>query len=211
MWSLMRGAWLGVACAMLLAASAAEAQGPAGKSAGAKVHKFGGPAKCRSCHGKDAIGNQYAAWLKTGHAKAWDTLATEQAKTWAAEAGIADPQQDERCFQCHVTGHGAPAAVLGLQYRKEDGVTCEACHGPGMDYRKKKIMMDRDLAVANGLVLQSEKVCTTCHNDKSPAWDPERYTLPGGGKTGFDYEQAVKAIAHPVPEGYDPMSEGEAD
>lgn len=200
-----------VACAVLLGAVAAGAQAPAGKAAVGKVHKYGGPAKCRSCHGKDGIGDQYEEWKESKHAKAWETLATDKAKEWAAKAGIADPQQDERCFKCHVTGHGAPASVLGLQYRKEDGVTCEACHGPGMDYRKKKVMMDRDLAVANGLILQSEKVCTTCHNDESPAWDPARYTLPGGGKAGFHYEQAVKAIAHPVPEGYDPMSEGEAD
>ena len=45
----------------------------------------------------------------------------------------------------------------------------------------------------------------------TPAWDPQRYTLADGSKVGFDYDQAVKAIAHPIPEGYDPKAHGEAD
>lgn len=34
---------------------------------------------------------------------------------------------------------------------------------------------------------------------------------PDGSRSGFDYEQAVQAIAHPVPEGYDPSAEDEED
>jgi hypothetical protein len=100
---------------------------------------------------------------------------------------------------------------VGVKFDRTQGVQCEACHGAGSGYRKKKIMMDRDRAVERGLVLQTEEVCTSCHNDESPAWDPERYTLADGSKQGFDFDQAVKLIAHPVPEGYDPMAEGEAD
>jgi len=72
-------------------------------------------------------------------------------------------------------------------------------------------MIDQELAVSKGLVLQSAEVCTTCHNDESPAWKPDRYTLADGSKAGFDFDQAVEEIVHPVPEGYDPLAEGEAD
>lgn len=37
------------------------------------------------------------------------------------------------------------------------------------------------------------------HNDENPTWDPEKYTLKDGTKAGFDYEQAVKVIAHKNP------------
>ena len=30
-------------------------------------------------------------------------------------------------------------------------------------------------------------------------------------ETGFDYEQALKIILHPVPDDYDPLAEGGAD
>jgi hypothetical protein len=101
--------------------------------------------------------------------------------------------------------------MVSMKFDRTAGVQCESCHGPGKDYRKKKIMIDPELSAAKGLLPQSEKVCVVCHNDESPAWDLERYTLADGTKSGFDYAQAVKAIAHPVPEGYDPSAEGEAD
>jgi len=185
--------------------------GPAFAGSPAGEHKYGGVKKCRSCHKKESIGNQYGSWEKTSHAKAFKTLSSDQAKEWADEAGVADPTTDEACVKCHVTAYGVPAERLGMKFKIENGVQCEACHGAGTDYRKKKIMIDRDVAVEKGLVLQSADVCTTCHNDESPAWDPEKYTLADGTKSGFDYDKAVTEIAHPVPEGYDPMAEDEAD
>ena len=61
-------------------------------------------------------------------------------------------------------------------------------------------MSDRDKSIAAGLVIPDETLCTRCHNDESPAWDPERYSLADGSRTGFDYEQAKQQIAHPTPE-----------
>jgi len=177
----------------------------------AQEHKFAGDKKCKKCHEKVSIGDQYGAWLETKHATAYETLASDQAKEWAEEAGVADAQTDERCVKCHSTAHGVPDEMVSRKFNRQAGVQCEACHGAGKDYRKKKIMIDRDLAISKGLVPQSEKVCLACHNDESPAWDPSRYTLANGKKAGFDYDQAVKAIAHPVPEGYDPLAEGGAD
>jgi hypothetical protein len=174
-------------------------------------HKFAGVNKCKRCHQKSAIGNQYAWWLENPHAKTFETLATDQAKKWATEAGVEDPQTDERCVKCHSTAHGVPDKMVSRKFNRQAGVQCEACHGAGKDYRKKKVMIDRELAISKGLVPQTEAVCLSCHNDESPAWKPDRYTLENGDQTGFDYDQAVQAIAHPVPEGYDPMSEGEAD
>jgi len=191
--------------ALLLPVSYVSAEEPG------QPHEYVGARKCKSCHGKAAIGNQYESWLATSHAKALDTLATDKAKEWASEANVADPQNDEKCVKCHVTAYGVPAEQLGRKYDRAEGVQCEACHGAGKDYRKKKYMIDREVAESRGLIPQNADVCLDCHNDESPAWDPERYTLADGTKFGFDYDQAVAAIAHPVPEGYDPAAEGEAD
>jgi hypothetical protein len=174
-------------------------------------HEFVGAKKCQTCHKKEKIGNQYGIWLESRHAKAFETLAGEKAAKWAADAGVDDPQSDERCVKCHVTAYGVPDERVSMKFDRSAGVQCEACHGAGKDYRKKKIMIDRELAESKGLIPQSEKVCTPCHNDQSPAWNPEKYTLPDGAKVGFDYEQAVEEIAHPVPEDYDPTAEGKAD
>jgi hypothetical protein len=173
----------------------------------AQEHAFVGVKKCKSCHGKEEMGDQYTSWKESVHAGAFETLGTEKAKKWAAERGIEDPQTADDCIRCHTTAHGVPDDRVSRKFDRNAGVQCEACHGAGKDYRKKKIMADRDRAVEKGLVLQSEEVCVTCHNDDSPAWDPERYTRADGTKVGFDYDQAVEEIAHPVPEDYDPFAE----
>jgi len=38
---------------------------------------------------------------------------------------------------------------------------------------------------------KDEKICTACHNDRSPTWDAAK---------GFDFEARKKDIAHPIPE-----------
>jgi hypothetical protein len=174
-------------------------------------HKFIGVIKCKRCHEKSAIGDQYGRWLETKHSKAFESLATDEAKKWATEAGVEDPQADERCVKCHSTAHGVPDKMVSRKFDRQAGVQCEACHGAGKDYRKKKVMVDRELAISRGLILPKQADCLRCHNDESPAWRPDRYTLEDGGLAGFDYDQAVQAIAHPVPEDYDPSAEGEAD
>jgi hypothetical protein len=174
-------------------------------------HEFVGHKKCKTCHKKAEIGDQYGVWLESKHAKAYETLGSDKAKEWGAKAGVDNPQTDDRCIKCHATAHGVPDDMVSKKFDRTSGVQCESCHGAGKDYKKKKIMMDRDQAVAKGLIVPTEAVCTKCHNDESPAWDPQKYTLADGSKAGFDYEQAAKTIAHSIPEGYDPAATGEAD
>ena len=163
-------------------------------------HLFVGATKCKTCHGKEDIGNQYAKWANSPHAKAMKTLATDKAKKWATEAGVGDPTTAEACVKCHTTAYGVDAAMLGSKFSHAEGVGCESCHGAGNDYKKKAIMTKVDDAKAKGLIIPTEALCVKCHNDKSPAW-------PGS----FNFKEAVAKIAHPVPEGYDPFAEDEED
>jgi len=43
------------------------------------------------------------------------------------------------------------------------GVQCEACHGPGADYKKMSVMKDLEKAKANGLVVANQTTCDGCH------------------------------------------------
>ena len=63
-------------------------------------------------------------------------------------------------------------------------------------------MDDLDEARAKGLWDPDAEsgICEHCHNEASPTFDPRRYTLPDGSTTGFDYDQALDKIAHPIPE-----------
>jgi hypothetical protein len=185
-----------VALASLLAA------GSAAFAAGA-AHQYVGARKCRTCHGKELIGDQYGVWLRDPHRRAFETLKSAESARIASERKLARPAHEaDECLRCHVTAHGVPAVARAYELDPAEGVQCESCHGPGRDYRRKSLMSDVEKARARGLwdAGGDAAICTACHNPESPTFDARRYRLPGGGTAGFDFEQAKARIAHPIPE-----------
>jgi hypothetical protein len=157
--------------------------------ADAPAHKYVGAAKCSMCHKSEAKGNQFGVWQKSAHSKAYETLAGAAALKIAKEKGMAKPpQESDECLKCHVTGFGKPAAAFDATYKKEESVTCEACHGPGSDYKSIPVMKDLAAATAAGLIMPDEKTCTQCHNKESPSFK------------GFVFKEYAAKIAHPNPQ-----------
>ncbi len=156
-----------------------------------KEFKYIGSQKCKMCHNSKKSGEQYSIWENSLHSKAFTTLASEEAKTIAQKQGIEDPQKSEKCLTCHVTGYGKAASMFEASFSQDEGVGCEACHGPGSEYKSMKVMKGitaGDLKAADyGLVMPDEAACKTCHNDKSPTFK------------GFDYKTFYAKIAHPIP------------
>lgn len=99
-----------------------------------------GAEKCKMCHKL-----QYESWLTTKHAKA-----TEAAKT------AKDRKFEAACLTCHATNKDEAMA----------GVQCEACHGPGSEYKSLSIMKDQAKAVAAGLIMPTQETCNGCHDGK---------------------------------------------
>jgi|YelNatPaOPRAMG01_1025707.scaffolds.fasta_scaffold00030_56 hypothetical protein len=157
-----------------------------------KTFQYVGVTKCKMCHQLKPRGEQFQKWQNSAHAKAYEVLATEQAKAVANKAGVqGDPQKAAQCLKCHVTAYDAPASAKSATYKMEEGVTCEACHGPGSEYWKMNVMKDlhdgKIQPASVGMTVPNEQLCKTCHNEKSPTYRP------------FNYQQAVAQIAHPVP------------
>ena len=156
--------------------------------------------KCTMCHKKADKGDQYGKWQTMGHAKAYETLGTEEAKAVAAKLGINDPQTSGACLKCHSTAYFFTETRQSEDVTLEEGVSCQSCHGAGDDYKKKSVMESREASIAAGMVYPAkEKSCTLCHNDTGPTWDPNRYTLPDGTKSGFDLDLAYEKIKHERP------------
>ena len=166
------------------------------------VSRYVGVAKCKSCHKKELIGDQHASWLGGPHARAYRTLTNAESQSITERMGIPGPaNRADACLTCHSTAFGLSQDRTEFTIALEDGVQCESCHGPGSLYRKKKIMSDLENAQSKGLWDADDLVlCRTCHNERSPTFDPKRYLGHDGGHSAFDYEQAAKAIAHRIPE-----------
>jgi hypothetical protein len=100
-------------------------------------HEYAGATKCKMCHKV-----QYASWETTKHAQATDAAKASTEREFSAD-----------CLKCHATNASEDFA----------GVQCEACHGPGADYKKMSIMKDIEAAKANGLIIPTQATCDGCH------------------------------------------------
>lgn len=157
-----------------------------------KKFKYVGVKKCKMCHKGVKKGKIFEKWQSFGHAKAYETLATDAAKKTAKEAGVkGDPQQAPECLVCHVTGYEAAADQKTATLTLEEGVSCEACHGPGSAYKslkvKKAIKAGTAKAADYGLLTPDEKTCVKCHNKKSPNYKE------------FNFAEFYKKMEHHLP------------
>lgn len=157
-----------------------------------KEFEYTGVKACKPCHFTSKSGAQYKIWEDGPHAKAYATLGTPEAKKIAKEKGIEDPQKADACLKCHVTAFGVPDKLKSKRLTMEEGVGCEACHGPGSEYKGRKVMIDlyegKLKAADYGLIKPvTEEVCVSCHNDENPTFKE------------FDFEEMAAKIAHPVP------------
>lgn len=144
----------------------------------AQGHRYAGVMECGKCHRGPALGNQWSIWRMSAHADAWAVLGTAKGKEMAAGKGISDPQHSADCLKCHTTTQGG-ARMAG--FTPDEGVGCEACHGPGSDYLPEAIMRDPRSAKLAGLQVPARETCLRCHQEKS-----------------FDFDAAMKKIAHPT-------------
>jgi len=149
--------------------------------------EYVGSSKCKACHNSDKSGAQFKKWSSEKHSKAYTDLKTDNAKKKAEAMGVKDPLTDEKCLTCHTTAFGAKN--VADSYKIDEGVGCEACHGPGSLYRKNKVMKDQKAAVAAGMIIPDEKTCKNCHKADTKGHDG----------TFKDFKTEYAKIAHPTP------------
>ncbi len=146
---------------------------------------------CRQCHHLAGNRDQFNPWRLSQHADAYAALFKSEAKPIADLSGIdIKPHQSPICLGCHTTACYVEDWERGDDFRFEDGVQCELCHGPGSEYSDIDIMRDADRAVEAGLRMPVERECNVCHKEKNS----HTAVL---GPANFVYEDALRKIAHP--------------
>ena len=151
-------------------------------SAPGKQFQYLGVKKCtQQCHRSNAIGNQFGAWQSSPHARAYAILKEAKAVQIAKKMSIPEASSSARCLTCHTTAKGTIDRI------KEDGVGCEACHGPGSSYhsasnhvdyidrkgayvRAIKHGMYPVLGLVDSHLKKREKLCRSCHNNGRPCY-----------------------------------------
>lgn len=148
-------------------------------------YKFTGVMACASCHRGPMMGYQFSRWRLSKHARAYAILGTPAGYEMAAAEGVkGDPQKSAKCLSCHTTGSMYNRESFLADFNPHEGVQCESCHGPGSAYSPEAVMRDKRLARESGLLEVTQETCMRCH--------AHAHGRP------FDYEKAVKKIAHPT-------------
>ncbi|NIM20409.1 MAG: hypothetical protein GTO51_09280 [Candidatus Latescibacteria bacterium] len=100
---------------------------------------------CQNCHG-----DAFESYIKTAHAGAYETLATQFR------------HRDSNCVGCHSVGYGEPGGFTGVRMIGSTvdlvDVQCEACHGPGAEHSRDGSYLRR-----------ASESCENCHTEE---WDP---------------------------------------
>jgi mono/diheme cytochrome c family protein len=128
---------LGVVAALAQPVDAA----PSPQTAGQQT-AYAGSQACAACH-KDL----HTSWMTTRHAQAFSSPIFQ--RDWS------ELSQQTACLQCHTTGFSPQEGTYA-----EEGVTCEACHGPFQPNHPAAPMPlkpDADL-------------CSTCHKGTTDEW-----------------------------------------
>jgi hypothetical protein len=122
---------------------------------------FAGAGECKDCHEQ-----AYNVWLKSAHARAFDTLKRER------------NEFNKQCLACHVTGFGVDRGfVNALRTPQLVNVQCEGCHGVAVEHSKSPQTTHPGL----GLTSQYRKTvkkefCSRCHTaENSPRFNFEQY------------------------------------
>ncbi|MBN2129449.1 MAG: hypothetical protein JW741_08125 [Sedimentisphaerales bacterium] len=145
--------------------------------------KYVGSAACGSCHSGAMMGYQHSVWRLSAHSRAWASLATPRAREIAAEQDLeGDPQNLTECQQCHTTASNEPPAARMPSFSPDEGVGCEACHGPGSEYMHEAVMRDPRASRAAGLQKATAATCQRCH----------------GSSHGAQIDVRIEQIAHPT-------------
>lgn len=146
------------------------------------VNRYVGNQACRECHAE-----AYRIWLGSKHSRTFVVLQRDVAMEMMAEARAAgNPDAPPVCYDCHATTSRVPAEQRAIGFRIEEGVKCEACHGPGETHVVAERSGSR--TAASRMSRPTEETCMGCHKHK-----PSHDRL---GKVSFDFESFCRKIAH---------------
>jgi Cytochrome c554 and c-prime len=153
------------------------------------------------CHGsvqpfKDSnvLQNEYVTWSRVDkHARAYKVLFNEQSARIARNLGLGNASEAKICLDCHA--HNVVKAQRGERFKFDDGVSCEACHGPSERWLPKHVEDGAKHAgnLAAGLFptddpTERARLCLSCHFGNADRFVTHRIMGAGHPRLSFELE-----------------------
>ncbi len=186
-------------------AAVVAAAGPARAQTASNTSNDGthlGVASCagNNCHGavepfktSRVAQNEYLIWShQDKHSKAFTVLREERGRRIAQNLGLPDAEHAEICLGCHADN--VPPAQRGPQFRLEDGVGCEACHGAASGWLGTHISgVDHAANLAAGLARMEQPLvraerCLSCHLGDDKLFASHQIMGAGHPPLGFELD-----------------------
>jgi len=130
----------------------------------------------QALHTTSVLQNEFFTWLSDtqrgkGHAVAYNVLFSDRSARVARNMHLkGKPYQETLCLDCHTTNVPARLVAASGHIDAEDGVQCEACHGPASGWRAEHTQAGwtHEQSVRRGMIdLRNVPVrgslCLTCH------------------------------------------------
>jgi cytochrome c553 len=125
---------------------------------------------------RDADGRAYELRLTLYAAgPAWDKSAGQPDNPEAPEGFLGrflNHDAVRRCLECHTTSSYVAQEQLETPAKRDHGVSCERCHGPGGHHLLAVAADFPDLAISRPQVDQAESLVTMCGRCHSPKGSP---------------------------------------
>lgn len=153
------------------------------------------------CHGavqpwkeSHVLQNEYVTWSRVDkHARSYMVLFNEQSTRIARNLGLGKASEAKICLDCHA--HNIPADRRGERFKFEDGVSCEACHGPAEQWLPKHVEEGATHAgnLAAGLYPTADpseraRLCLSCHFGNGDRFVTHRIMGAGHPRMSFDLD-----------------------
>jgi len=134
--------------------------GPSTPLPGGSFALYVGEESCRSCHSQDGSARLCTSEPAPKHADAFEALLTADAHEIAALSGVITPPiRTMVCLECHSAGMDVGPRWQAPTFRKQDGVQCESCHGPGSQHA--------DQPASFPLPVMTRSDCVVCHTPRA--------------------------------------------
>ena len=158
------------------------------------------------CHGATSpqdetavLQNEYPTWMLGPHRRARDLLFDDASQAIAAALDPATPAHEmDVCIACH--SFEPPAAEVDGLYI-EDGISCEACHGPAGGFRDRHFEAGWSYQESLGVGLidlrnlsTRASVCLACHQGSERATVDHRLIAAGHPRLLFELDNMTNTL-----------------